>query len=393
MKARTGTVQFDERRGAWYARVCFTDPKTGKRKERRKYGETKTEANKLRLKLILEVEQSETIYTAEAESLKPDKLRFAELARRYEEARLIPARYVGETKIAGMRNHKTPKLFLAVLKEHFGHKLVREITHADIEAFKIKRFDTQTRPTRSNPTGQRTIASVNRELSCLRTVLRFAERQGWLARNPFNVGTPLINKVGETKRSRVMSLEEERRLLEACAPERDNGARVHLRPIIIAAVDSGIRRGELLKMTWRDVEFDHAAKTGWLRVRAINAKTGKARVAAMTRRLYEELVSLWGEGKDLDSRVFGITNHFRRAWNSACKRAGITGLNFHDCRATFATRAIQAGMPEFEVMKITGHTQKETFDRYVRPQEDRIRAIAESVEHWRVKNENDLVEA
>src|SRR6266508_2288705 len=248
MKARTGTVQFDGKRGACYARICFTDPKAGKRKERRKYGETKTEANKLRLKLILEVEQGETIYAAEIESLKPDKLRFSELARRYEAARLIPSRYVGETKIAGMRNHKTPKLFLAVLKDHYGHNLDRKITHAGIEAFKLKSFDTPIKPTRSNPTGQRTIASVNRELSCLRTVLRFAERQGWLARNPFNVGAPLINKAGETKRSRVMSLEEERRLLEACAPECDNGARVHLRPIIIAAVDSGLRRGELLKM-------------------------------------------------------------------------------------------------------------------------------------------------
>jgi integrase len=392
MKTRTGTVRFDKERGAWYARVCFTDPQNGKRKEKRKYGENKTEANKLRLELVREIERGKTIHADEAAAVKPDKLRFADLARRYEEARLIPARYVGETKVAGMRNTGTPKLFLSVLNDHFGHKLVREITHADIEAFKIKRFDTPTRPTRSNQTGQRTIASVNRELECLRTVLRFAERQGWLARNPFNVGTPLINKAAETKRERVMSVDEERRLLSACAPEADNGARLHLRPIIIAAVDTGLRRGELLKMTWGDVEFDHATKGGWLRVRAINAKTGKARIAAMTQRLYDELVLLWGDSKDLNTRVFGITNHFRRAWNSACKRAKITGLRFHDLRATFATRAIQAGMPEFEVMKITGHTQKETFDRYVRPQEDRIRAIAESVELWRLKNETDLVE-
>src|SRR4030095_2194601 len=234
MKTRTGTIQFDKKRGAWYARICFTDPTTGKRKEKRKYGDTKTEANKLRIELIKEVENGETAHAVEVEALKPDKLKFSERARRYEEARLIPARYVGEIKVAGMRNHKTPKLLLSILKGHFGHKLIRDITHADIEAFKLKRFDTPTRLTRSNPTGQRTIVGVNRELECLRAVLRFAERQGWLTRNPFNVGTPLINKAGETKRTRVMSLEEEKRLLEACAPDCDNGARVHLRPIIIS---------------------------------------------------------------------------------------------------------------------------------------------------------------
>jgi integrase len=148
----------------------------------------------------------------------------------------------------------------------------------------------------------RTIASVNRELELMRAMMRFAKRQGYVTRSPFEMGAPLISKADESRRERVLTHEEERRLLAACEArvvtyERqgkkivaaDDGARRrHLKPLIITALDTAMRRGELLKLRWRDVDF----MDGVITITAMNSKTARARRVAMTLRLRAELEQL-----------------------------------------------------------------------------------------------------
>jgi len=77
----------------------------------------------------------------------------------------------------------------------------------------------------------------------LRAILRYAKGEGLIDRSPFeNVSTPLISKADETKRDRILSSGEEERLLIV----RGDPVRAHLRPLIIAALDTGCRKGELL---------------------------------------------------------------------------------------------------------------------------------------------------
>lgn len=261
-----------------------------------------------------------------------DKTTFAKVAERYEEVRLIPAQYVVDTKIAGLRSLRTSKAYLKRLVDHFGNARIRSITYSQVDEYRLKRLKEDVK-----------IASVNRELALLRAVFNFAKRDGLIARTPFERGTPLISLADEVKRDRVLSHEEEQRLLAAC----DDPVRAHLKPLIIAAVDTGMRKGEILSLEWRDVDLVNRT----ISVRAMNTKTLTARVVPITSRLLNTLQSLYNERSD-DGTVFGTIKDIKRSWRTACDKAKIKGLRFHDLRATFATRLISAGMPID--LKVTG---------------------------------------
>ncbi len=123
---------------------------------------------------------------------------------------------------------------------------------------------------------QRSITAVDRELEMLRTIFSFAEHSDWVAKSPFKKGASLISKASERQRDRVLTLDEEARLLAACS-----GRRAHLRPLVITALDTGMRRGELLKLVWPDVDF----ALDLIRVRATNTKTERPRTIGMTPRV------------------------------------------------------------------------------------------------------------
>src|SRR5262249_32430303 len=148
----------------------------------------------------------------------------------------------------------------------------------DIEKFRLERLKTPT------PTGkERSIASVNRELEVMRAVMRFAVRSGWIIKSPFETGDTLISKADEVQRERVLSREEELRLLLACT-----GRRAHLRPLLIAALDSAMRRGELIQLKWSDINFENRT----INVRAMTTKTARSRTVPISSRLLEELKAL-----------------------------------------------------------------------------------------------------
>ena len=344
----------------WYARIVRVDG-NGKKKEYTAKAESKSEARKLRDEL------AENFDKRGEQSIEGNKLIFRELAEIYREKRLYQAVYHGEgkaqRKVGGVRSLGGSLHYLDVLKEHFGSKLIRNITHNNIEEFKTKRLKTVT------ARGERSIADVNRTLELMRTILRFAVRQGWLAHSPFEMGNPLISKSDEVKRERVLSFDEERRLLLAC-----NGRRSHLRPLIITALDSAMRRGELLKLQWKDVNFDAQTIT----VTAMNSKTAKARNIGMTPRVSSELSKLWEKSpQDFTELVFGIKDTVKNSFASACREAKIEEFRFHDFRHTAITRMIQAGLAPMEIMKISGHSQMTTFARYVNPDTSAVQRIAD----------------
>jgi len=380
-RARTGMTGQDAA-GRWYYRIQYTKA-SGKRCNVRRLVATKAKAeNELRKML----NQHDTIGE---NAVDGERLRFRKLADVYEKQSIFEARYnKNEKKIAGRKSVAPVKVSLEVLKAHFADKLIRNITHADVEAFKILRLETP----KANGE-ERAIATVNRELELMRAMMRFAQRQGWIPYSPFERGAPLISKADETRRERVLSYEEERRLFEACGERtrtyervrhgkieritaHDKGERrAHLRPLIVAALDTAARRGELLQLKWKDVDFAQRV----IRLRATTTKTAKARTVPITPRLYDELQKLWQlSPMRLDVEVFGVGS-IKTAFASACEDAKISGLTFHDLRHTATTRMVQTGMPESAIKKITGHTQAATFLRYVNPTDDSVRQVAEAL--------------
>jgi integrase len=342
-KDRTGFIV--EIEGKLYARICYTDH-AGNRKELKRRASDRTEAKKILKDLQAKLDSADR-----DQQLQAEKMKFSKLAEIYSERKLIPAEYVGDRKVAGLRSLAPPKLSLRYLVEHFGTQLIQTITHSQVEVYKLKRL-------RSGLA----IASVNRELETLRAVLNFAKREQWLSKTPFELGAPLISKADEARRTRVMSHDEEKKLLLACTDRRE-----HLRPVIIALVDTGMRFGELTTLRWSDVDLPGRT----IRIRAYHTKTARARSVPISERLFHELQRLYSERSDLDAvggLIFGITDNCKKSWKSACKDAGIEGLRIHDLRATFITRLIDAGMEVAETAKISGHTQLQTlYDRYLRP--------------------------
>lgn len=355
-KRRTGYVYKES--GKWYARFTYMDGAAKRRnvKWQVAWARNQTEAEEELIDVLREFEDRGE------RALDGYRMIFRKLAEIYEGHKLIPAEYVGERKVAGLRSWKTPRAFLNTLVEHFGACPIKDITKSGIENFKLKRLKTPTiRGT------QRTIASVNRELELLRAVLRFAHSEGWLKRTPY----VQINKADESERMRILTQQEEVGLLAACT-----GKRAHLKSLLIAALDTAMRRGELFKLCWSEVNFEKFA----IFIRAMNSRSPRPRSVGITPRLLTELEKLFEiSPKDPTGLVFGVRDTVKRSFTSACRAAGIDGFRFHDCRHTAITRMLQSGMSAAEVMKISGHTQWKTFLRYVNPDEIAVKEYADQL--------------
>lgn len=310
------------------------------------------------------------------ETFQSDKMTFAECAAEYKRTRLAPAVFSNGVKISGRKSNVD--WAFNPLVAFFGSKRLRSIRPSDLESYKNERLKTPieteckrkvavtSRPPKSRrqfiyekytKTRPRNIATVNRELSLLRAMLSFALQNDWLIQNPFAKAKGIIAVSAETERDRILSFEEENRLLAACTEKR-----AHLRPLLICALDTAMRRGEIFKMKWQDVNF----ATNEIFIPQTNTKTEESRTVGITPRLKEELLLLWEVSpKDGDALVFGITTTVKNAWKTACRLADVKDFRFHDCRHTATTRMIASGSPHTEVMKITGHTQLRTFLRYL----------------------------
>ncbi|HXH71176.1 MAG TPA: site-specific integrase [Pyrinomonadaceae bacterium] len=398
-----GIIQKKDKNGnvSWYARIVRIEG-DGKKKQYTQKAESKSHARRLRDDL------SDNFNQRGEKGIEGDKMTFRQLAEDYKERKLIPAKYHQNRKVAGLRSYQTSLNFLNNLLVHFGNKRIKDITPAEIERFKQKRLDEPIKTKRKDEKGKlettrrpRAIASVNRELALLRTMLNDAVYNGWLNRSPFLNAKGLVSLADEMRRERILTFNEEYRLLEACKEfvtlqyvrngkkiiARAKSNREHLRPLIITALDTAMRSGELLKLCWSDVDFI----TRTISILAFNTKTAKARTVGMTQRVFDELTCLWEQSlKDLDELVFGIKNNVRRSFTSACHDAGITNFRFHDCRHTAITRMIQSGLSPMEIMKISGHTQMNTFARYVNPDINAVQRIADRLSTFNTEAMNEV---
>jgi len=293
MKARTGSIvkRKPRRQGAkatWWARVTYIDPKTNKRHDLQRRGQSKANARDLLQALLREIDATD------GQGPLNERKTFAELCDYFERHYVKAAEYVDGRKIAGVRSLGTAKGQLNVLRDYFGIRRLRSITHGDVRQFRTARLAQETR-TKT----QRTIASVNRELSMLRRMLNVAQREGWIIRSPFAAGDSLISLADENKRERILTREEELKLLAAC----DTPQRAHLKAIFICALDTGMRQGEILSLRWRDVDLEN----GLLNIQAFHTKTMKERQVAITTRLAIELEQLRASApNDYEGLVFGI---------------------------------------------------------------------------------------
>ena len=357
-KMQTGYVYEDEQEH-WFCRFDYQD-ESGKRRTIRRRAENKTEAKKLLDRLLKDYEKRGR------DGLDGDRMSFNDLAEFYESTYLHPPQYVDGRKVTGQRDYYNSKCLLRILRQHFGPCKIKAISHGQIERYRIVRLQTPTKHGK-----QRTIAAVNRELSILRKVFNVAKRNRWIIENPFHCGDPLIRPGDERPRERILTREEEARLLDACT-----GPRAYLRPVIICAIDTGMRRGELLKLRWSDIDQSNRV----IKVQALNTKTMRERFVMMTERVLHELQWLYEQNRDEAMLVFGVTGSIKKAFGTARRLAGLNDVHFHDLRHTAASRLAASNIPIAEIARVLGHTQISTSFRYINANTDSLKRAAAALD-------------
>jgi integrase len=219
-----------------------------------------------------------------------------------------------------------------VLIREFGELNLDEITPILIEKFKRERRASITRRGK-----ERAPASVNRELEVLSRIFTLAMDQDAVAANPCRKVKKLLM---DNVRTRYLSVEEEERLMESLT-----GRLAHLHPIIIVAVDTGLRRRELLSLEKEQVDFNLDV------INVKRTKSGKGRTVPMTPRVRETLINLCADVK--------------HSFTSAVKAAGLTDFTFHDLRHTFGTRLAASGADVVKIRELMGHASITTTMRYM----------------------------
>ena len=147
---------------------------------------------------------------------------------------------------------------------------------------------------------------------------------------------------------------EERKLVEAAAP--------HFKPLIVVAINTAMRRGELLDLQWEQVDL----QTGTITVR--HSKNGRVRHVPLNKTAQEALSELPGPHAGHVFLYRGLPiQDVKTAFLKAVKRAGIPRCRFHDLRHTFATRLVIAGVDLATVKELMGHASISTTMRYAHP--------------------------
>ena len=275
------------------------------------------------------------------------------------------ATYVTDHAELHKRSVDRDREIIAVLNRSFGSVILHELTAHRIEQFKRERLTGKWRGHQTT-SALKPIqpATVNRELDTLRSILSKAVEWGKLLEHPMRRVKRL--KV-DNRRTRILTETEQQALLAAC-PQK-------LRAIVMLALITGARVGELLALRWDACE--DGALTFW------ETKNGQARRIPMSPAIEAVLASQprvhpWVFTNRKTSKPY-TTNGVAHVFGRAVERAGIRGadVTLHTLRHTALSRMIAQGYDDYTVMAISGHSSTRMLARYTHPTEERkIGALA-----------------
>lgn len=255
---------------------------------------------------------------------------------------------------------KTHKItFLENFKSHFGDStLLTDIRYVDLETYQSLLKQKLT------PSGGiRKPATINKEIGCLHHILSKAVEWEMIEQNPFDRGKSLTLKENN-ERLRFLDNDEMDRLLDAC--------REHLYPIVLCALTTGMRRGEILSLKWKQVRngFIYLRKTKTFNSRQIPICEDLADLFKTIRKrehLRSEYVFTYA-GRRMKTNDKGF-------W-AALRQAQIDEFRFHDLRHTFASQVLLRGGSIKDIQELLGHKDIRTTMRYAHlTQQSKIDAV------------------
>jgi len=261
------------------------------------------------------------------------RITFCEFAKVYLESHAKPKKKSAKCDEGYLNGHLIP---------FFGKLELSEITPLHVQNFIVEKIRNGLKRN-----------SINRYLQVLRAMMNLAQDYGYkVEKNP--VRQRVLFNEAEYRRTRVLSYEEEKRLLKEVAP--------HLRPIIQCALQTGMRLQEILKLQKDDLNFSQSL----IIIRPENNKTGNRDVIPMSANLKELFKKLLAENNGRTSIVFYYLNphtkelqplkDISKPFSTACRRAKIKNLQFRDLRRTCATRLHEKGIDPLIIQRLLRHS-------------------------------------
>ena len=240
------------------------------------------------------------------------------------------------------------------------------------------------------------VVGCNRLLARLRHLFNWAIAENISDSSPFKRGDVTVVKLdhrAESERTRRLQPAEPGRNGEPDKPGEEERlllhASRHLRALIVAALSTGCRLGELLSLQWSRIRRDQDGVARWIVLPASKTKTREERVLPISSNLRAELemrrTDPNGEELPSDAYVFGnevgerITTT-KTAWRNTCRRSGIVDLRFHDLRREFACRLLESSADLHDVREFLGHANITTTSRYLRSRPERLVRALERLE-------------
>ena len=249
-------------------------------------------------------------------------------------------RYLEEVTPHKKSHDKEACRIKALLKRFISGVSLSNLNSAIISSYKYSRL----------PDGART---TRYDLVLIRHCLEFARLEWgyYLPTNPVDlVSKPKLNK----PRDRRVGKEDIETLMHALRHTKVT----YLKPLILIAIETGLRQGELVKLMWCDVDLDRRL----LKVK--DTKNGENRVVPMSNKALSILQSL----PRLEATVFNTSHSsLQNAWKRLIKRSGLIDLHFHDLRHEAISRFIERGLTIPEAASISGHKTKSMLLRYAHP--------------------------
>ena len=233
--------------------------------------------------------------------------------------------------------------YIRVLKTYFYESLeVNNIKPKDIEAFKEH--------LKTNKNNQN--STVNKYLNTMKKMFNLAIANKLINHNPFN---DVKNLKEPNYKVRYLTPDEESRLFDVI----DSGYQ-HIKPIIVCALHTGMRKSEILNLKWCNVDMEYRF------IELLETKSGKSRRIPISDTLYQTFNQL----PQTSPYVFinNQTNQpytdIHKSWHAILKKANIKDFRFHDLRHTVATRLTECNIDLVVVKELLGHSKIETTMRY-----------------------------
>jgi integrase len=254
------------------------------------------------------------------------------------------------------------------LKAFFGTPTLEQVTPRRIVAYKNQRYADGVKP-----------ATINRELATLKKAFNLARREWeWCDDNP--VCRVSMEQENNT-RDRWLTVDEEARIVGAAA--------AWLRELMVFAIHTGMRQGEILGLTWAGVDLFRRTVT------VFKSKNGERRTIPLNQTALDLLKHKAGSRSVDTELVFPSEAHTRlnasnisRSLNLALEKAKITDFHFHDLRHTCATRMVQAGVDLYKVQRLLGHKSPIMTQRYAHHYPESLRDGVEALDVERAVSTN-----